>query len=102
MDYKETLKLIEAGFTADEIRKMAEETPEDEKAPEDKKEPEGTPDEKKAPEVSNEMQALSEEIAKLNDTVSKMQEMNIKNARTGSPKAGDPVQEQINSFLKEL
>lgn len=101
MDYKETLKLIDAGFSADEIRQMAEEKPAEGEAPEAKTEEAAAP-ETKAPEVSADIQNLSEQIAKLNDTVVKLQEANIKNARTGSSKVGDPVQEQIESFIKEL
>ena len=100
MDYKETLKLIDAGFSADEIRQMAEEKPAEE-APEAKTEEAAAP-EVKTPEVSADIQNLTEQISKLNDTVVKLQEANIKNARTGSSKLGDPVQEQIESFIKEL
>ena len=107
MNYEETLKLIDAGFTADEIRKMAEEgTP----GPQDKP---GTAEElgagsaehagKVEPEVSEEVKALSAEIAKLNETVKLMQAENVKNARTGSAQgAPDPVKEHIDAFLKEL
>lgn len=101
MDYKETLKLIDAGFSADEIRQMAEEKPADGEAPEAKTEEAAAP-EGKATEVSADIQNLTEQISKLNDTVVKLQEANIKNARTGSSKLGDPVQEQIESFIKEL
>lgn len=100
MNHEEVLKLIDAGFSADEIRQMAEEKPADE-TPEAKTEEAAAP-EVKAPEVSTDIQNLSEQIAKLNDTVVKLQEANIKNARTGSSKLGDPVQEQIESFIKEL
>ena len=100
MNQEEVLELIDAGFTADEIRAMkSEPAPEPEPAPAEGAAP---APEVKAPEVSAEIQNLTEQIGKLNETVVKLQEANIKNARTGSPKVDDPVNEQINSFLKEL
>lgn len=100
MNHEEVLKLIDAGFCADEIRQMAEEKPEEGK-PEEKPEETGAP-EIKAPEVSADIQSLTEQIGKLNETVIKLQEANIKNARTGSAKVTDPVNEQIEKFIKEL
>lgn len=104
MNQEEVLKLIDAGFTADEIRAMKSEPAGGEPKPDSKEgEPNETPDAgSKAPEVSADIQNLTEQISKLNDTVVKLQEANIKNARTGSSKLGDPVQEQIESFIKEL
>ena len=102
MNQEEVLKLIDAGFTADEIRAMkSEPAPEEGGAP--APEEGGAPaPEVKAPEVSAEIQNLTEQIGKLNETVVKLQEANIKNARTGSPNVSDPVNEQIEKFLKEL
>ena len=101
MNHEEVLKLIDAGFSADEIRQMAEEKPEEGK-PEEKPEEGTQAPEVKAPEVSAEIQNLTEQIGKLNETVVKLQEANIKNARTGSAKVTDPVNEQIEKFIKEL
>ena len=107
MNVEETLRLIEAGFTADEIREMAKAGTEN---PETKQDPIEEPgagssehESKVTPEVSEEVKALTAEVAKLTDTVKVMQAENIKNARTGSSKgATDPVQEHIDAFLKEL
>lgn len=96
MNQEEVLKLIDAGFTADEIRAMKSEP-----APETPT-PETPAPEVKAPEVSAEIQSLTEQIGKLNETVVKLQEANIKNARTGSAKIDDPVNEQITKFIQEL
>ena len=100
MTYEETLKLIDAGFTADEIRKM-ESAPAGEAA--------GEPDKKKSEEAAGEpdkkddiVAKLTAEITKLNETVSKMQETNLKNAKSGASSVGDPVKEQIDSFLQTL
>lgn len=100
MNHEEVLKLIDAGFSADEIRQMAEEKPAEETT--EAKTEEAAAPETKAPEVSADIQNLTEQISKLNDTVVKLQEANIKNARTGSSNLGDPVQEQIEKFIKEL
>lgn len=101
MNQDEVLKLIDAGFTADEIRGMGTKPEAGEPAPEGTPEPAPAP-EVKAPEVSAEIQNLTEQISKLNETVVKLQEANIKNARTGSARVDDPVNEQITKFIQEL
>ena len=100
MNQEEILKLIDAGFSADEIRQMSAAKPEE--APEEKPEEKSTETNVNTPEVSTEIQNLTEQISKLNETVVKLQEANIKNARTGSANIVDPVSEQINKFIKEL
>lgn len=100
MNAEEVLKLIDAGFSADEIRGMQQAAPEPDKEPgagdpaSDKQVFELTPN----PEVTK----LTEEISKLTDQIKTIQDANIKNASAGSSSVGDPVQETINSFLKEL
>ena len=107
MNYEETLKLIDAGFTADEIRKLAEEGTTDTETKTDSGNESGAGSAEHAgkidPEPSEEVKALSAEIAKLTETVKLMQAENIKNARTDSAQgAPDPVKEHIDAFLKEL
>lgn len=102
MNAEEVLKLIDAGFSADEIRGMQQATPEPEK-----KEPENEPgaaSDKQVPEPapSPEVTKLTEEISKLTDQIKTIQDANIKNANSGSSNVGDPVQDVIDSFLKEL
>ena len=102
MNADETLRLIEAGFSADEIRKMAEEGTKD---PEGKADSEGKGGTEGEPvNASKEIEALTAEVTKLTETVKMLQEANIKNAGTGSaPSAAtDPVNKAINDFLKEL
>ena len=105
MNIEETLRLIDAGFTSDEIRAMAAEK---EAEPETKgtgSEPgkENEVHESKVDSApSEEMKKLTDEITRLTETVSKLQDANLKNAKTGSPSVGDPVKEQIDSFLKTL
>ena len=106
MNADEALRLIEAGFTAEEIRKMSTEgAPDpDDKAPNAKLPETGAENSDKieAPAISEEMKALTGEVQKLTETVKVLQEANIKNAVAGSPKSTDPVNEAITSFIKEL
>lgn len=110
MNIEDTLRLIDAGFTSDEIRAMAAE-----KA--SSTEPEGTANEQGAEnkeheskvaaeekaQPSEEVQKLTAEMKKLTETMAKLQEENLKNAGSGSaPKGGDPVKEKIDEFLKTL
>lgn len=105
MNIEDTLRLIDAGFTSDEIRAMAAEKTETQES-------QGTGAESSASdavheskvEPSEEVKKLTEEIGKLTETVKVLQENNIKNAGAGSEgaKTPDPVSEQIDSFLKQL
>lgn len=108
MDLNETLKLIDAGFTADEIRALANEKPEEgavNDAPEEKPE-EGSATSKEGStdtETSASVKELNETIKKLSETVNKMQAENIKNARVGSADVhADPIKEKMDEFLKGL
>lgn len=104
MTFEETMKLVEAGYKADEIRALADkEADEASKEPETTKEPE-TPKEgiEPAP-VAPEMKELTETVKTLADTVKKMQEENIKNARIGSADVhADPIKEKMDEFLQGL
>ena len=111
MDIEGTLKLIEAGFSADEIRAMANGKPEEPK-PEDgsqgktetKEEP-GKDDSKHAGEVSKDkhVEELNATIKELRETIKSMQDNNIKNAEGGN---GDPAakthKEVVESFLNKF
>lgn len=104
MNADETLRLLDAGFTAEEIRTMEKEgteNPEGSANPE--KEP-GSAEPESAVNASKEIEALTAEVTKLTETVKMLQEVNIKNAGTGSaPSAAtDPVNKAINNFLQEL
>lgn len=108
MNYEETLKLIDAGFSADEIRQMAAKGEEAKETPgstdESSSESKVHESEVKTP-VNDEVKKLTEEITKLNETVKMLQDANIKKAKSGStPKdaIADPVKEQIDSFLAQL
>lgn len=104
MTFEETMKLVEAGYKADEIRalaaKEADEAPKESEAP---KEPEAPKEGSEPAPVSPEMKELTETVKTLTDTVKKMQEENIKNARIGSADVhADPIKEKMDEFLQGL
>ena len=107
MNIEDTLRLIDAGFTSDEIRAMAAkeaETPEGEGTAAESGEKGSVHESEVKTQPSEEVQKLTAEITKLTETVKALQESNIKNAGAGSEgaKIPDPVSEQIDSFLKQL
>lgn len=105
MNIEDTLRLIDAGFTSDEIRAMAAEkagTTETEGTAKEPGAESQVHESKVEPAPSEEMQKLTSEITRLTETVTKLQDANLKNAKTGSSSVGDPVKEQIDSFLKTL
>lgn len=99
MNADEVLKLIDAGFSADEIRGMK--TGGD---PEPAPDPEegGTPGAEEVKEPTPEVKALTEEITKLREQIKSFQTDNIKKANSGTAAVDDPVQKAIDGFLKEL
>lgn len=106
MDSEKIFKLIDAGFTAEEIRKMEpQETGQSDQAGTNE-----TPAEEKGQEsaanegaVGSEVFAqLSKTVADLTKTVQEMQNNNINSAEGGKQSPVDKVQETINSFIKEL
>lgn len=104
MTFEETMKLVDAGYNADEIRALAAKEADEQKPNETE-----TPAEKGAVEgetganVSADVKELNETIKKLSETVSKMQEENIKNARAGSVDVhADPIKEKMDEFIKGL
>lgn len=104
MPIEEVLKLIDAGFSADEIRAMQT------NKEEPKTDASTSKDESAAPktEVKTEVKAeepdnvkeLGDAVKTLNDTVKAIQEANIKNASAESPL--DSVNKNINDFLNSL
>ena len=110
MNGEEVLKLIDAGFTADEIRKMGAKTEESETGSGEEpvqgtgteQSPEGAVHAGEIEDAKSIIESLTGEVSKLTETVRAIQEANIKNARTGSASAGDPVADQIQKFVSEL
>ena len=104
MNADETLRLLDAGFTAEEIRTMEKEGTKDPEGSTDPEKEPGSTEPEGAVNASKEIEALTAEVTKLTETVKMLQEANIKNAGTGSaPSAAtDPVNKAIDEFLKEL
>ena len=105
MNLDETLKLIDAGFSADEIRALAKEKEEGGNSTDQVEKPAetGDPAAEKTGNETADIKALNNTIQKLSDTVSKMQEENIKNARTGSADVhADPIKDKMDEFIKGL
>ena len=106
MDSEKILKLIDAGFTAEEIRKMEpQEAVQSDQAGKAEEPKEGQVQEPAAPEsaVGSEVFAqLSKTVADLTKTVQEMQKNNINSAEGGKQSPIDKVQETIDSFIKEL
>ena len=108
MRVEDTIRLLEAGYTKEEIIKMETqgteiagetETTEHEKSKEQSK---TDTEHESAVEDNNEIfKELSKSIADLKETVSKMQNDNIKDANGGKPEHKS-ISENINSFMQEL
>ena len=106
MDNEQIFKLIEAGFTAEEIRGMAA------KATEQQTEGSVQPEqgagsathegELKTLDPSDEIRELKAAILEVNNTVKALQESNIKKAESSGASVPDQIKEQINSFIKEF
>ena len=100
MTSDEALKLIDAGFTAEEIRNMQNGTPDKGDAPAGAENETDNANVSQGGEV-DQTNALAESVKALNDTVKAMQDANLKKAST-ELNAADTVQKNINDFLKSL
>lgn len=105
MNGEEILKLIDAGFTADEVRKMQTETSEP-PAPSEPQEAEQTTSEVK-PEADNKdintdfMDSITKAVSDLTDKVKAIQEHNVKSAVTPERKELS-TDEVIKSFIESM
>ena len=105
MDNESIFKLIEAGFTAEEIRGMAAkaEAEAEGSVPAEQGQGSATHEgEVVNPTASDEIRELKASILELNGTVKALQEANIRKAESGSASVPDQIQDHINSFLKEF
>lgn len=101
MTADEVLKMLDAGFTVDEIRAMnnPEDKPKD--PPEDK--PKDPPEDKpKDPpeDKPDEVAALKTKIGEMEKTIKDLQDANLK--KNYQPAPDDPVNKNIDDFLKSL
>lgn len=111
MNAEQTLKLIEAGFSKEEILSLFGN---ESKAPESNEavsgEPGATDTTHDSPVINSNqsidiqaiLKPLQTEISKLGETVKAIQETNLKNASTESPKGEDSVKNVIDSFINTL
>ena len=105
MDVSEALKLIEAGFTPEQIRAEIQKGEESVPSGGTENDAEGkqnvTQNDHQA-EIGAQVTELSKTVSDLKDTIRMLQEANIKNASSGSSNAVSPVDENIKSFLSQL
>lgn len=110
MDIEKIEKFIDAGYTKAEIDELLAAAPKGEDTgadnPDAGKEP-GTPDAENASkvnqpvEITAAIEALTNTVAGLKETVKAMQEKNLAGASTDKPKK-DSINEAINSFMEKF
>lgn len=99
MKMEEIFKLLDAGYTKDEIKAM-----EEEKEPEGKPEPEVKPDESKKPESNTDSEILKlikdlqDNNEKMRVAIEGLQESNVKGAK--QPERTETAESVIASFLE--
>ena len=104
MDVSEALKLIEAGFTPEQIRAeiQKEEAPKGSNGVPDTGDQSRPEDPEHESEVVAQIGELNKTVTDLKETIRMLQEANIKNVSSGSSSVGNPVDENIRSFLSTL
>lgn len=105
MDNEQIFKLIEAGFTAEEIRGMASKAgQETEGSVPAEQSAESTTHEGEVKQLdpSDEIRELKAAILEVNNTVKAIQEANIKKAESSGASVPDQIKEHIDSFIKEF
>lgn len=107
MTANEALKLIDSGFTAEEIRAMSDDVPDegqpDKKMEEgqlDKKHEEGQPEVK--PQQDELLTELTNSVKDLKNTVKEMQAANIDKAKGGKSDYDKTIADTIKSFTDTL
>ena len=110
MDIEKIEKFIDAGYTKAEIDELLAATPKGEEQREttpDAGEEQGPNDEKnevkinQPVEITAAIEALTNTVAGLKETVKAMQEKNLAGASTDKPKK-DSINEAINSFMEKF
>lgn len=109
MEIETITKLLDAGYTKDEITAMqATDTPSGDNIEEAGEnvaaevEKQGNAGAENAGEVNDALKSLTETVNALTATVKAMQEKNVKGAATDSPKAGDKIKAAMDSFIESL
>ena len=108
MDVETITKLLDAGYTKEEISALDNPKPEgkpEEPKPDDKpkdtNEDQDKPKENEAPEVNEAIAALTKTVEGLTATVKAMQDANVKAATGGKPD-GNKVTDVMKSFIDTL
>ena len=108
MDIETITKLLDAGYTKEEISALENPKPEgkpEEQKPEggapDKHEDQDKPKENEAGEVNEAIAALTKTVEGLTATVKAMQDANVKGATGGKPD-GNKVTDVMKSFIDTL
>ena len=108
MDNEHILKLVEAGFTAEEIRKMEASGIENGKA-ESAPDEQGASNTEHAGEVGKEIDVINPNVLELTKTVKdltatvkELQSANVDKAKTDKPSVNDTIQDTIKSFMDTL
>lgn len=115
MDNETIIKLVNAGYTKEEIAAMdagtagaLEESAGDSagenvsKGNEDAGKEQSAPSTEHAGKIDETIKALTETVAGLTATVKAMQDANIKGAATDKPTGTDALKDTIDSFIKTL
>lgn len=105
MDNAQILKLVDAGFSADEIRKMDTETGADQGKTDPKQNAPETTNKVPSGEITDNSEVLTQltnSVAELSKTVKELQAGNINNAKGSAPSTGDKIKDVMDSFIKEL
>lgn len=108
MDIETITKLLDAGYTKEEISALEDPKPEgkpEEPKPNDKpkdtNEDQDKPKENETPEVNEAIAALTKTVEGLTATVKAMQDANVKGATGGKPD-GNKVTDVMKSFIDTL
>lgn len=105
MDNESIFKLIEAGFTAEEIRKMGfqtEGTESEGSVSAEQGQGSATHESEVNPTQSDEIRELKAAIMEINNTVKAIQDTNIKKAESTSASLPDQIKSHIDSFINEF
>ena len=108
MDNEQILKLVEAGFTAEEIRKMSEQQPETDSGQTTATE-QGASNTEHAGKVGKELDVINPNVMELTKTVKdltatvkELQAANVDKAKTDKASTTDTINSTIKSFMDTL
>ena len=95
-------KLIDAGFTADDIKKMYDEPKDEPPKDEPPKDEPPKGEESKPIDIGVYTKPLEDKINELVATVAKLQTDNIDGAQGGTPTPPPSIEEMVSNFTKDM